>query len=265
MKPSDLKLIVQKKYSEIATASGSDKSQSCCTGGCCSPGTYTTFSEDYSHLEGYNRDADLSLGCGIPVEFALIKPGDHILDLGSGAGNDCFVARALTGEEGYVTGIDFTEAMVAKAEENRKRLGYTNIGFVRGDIEEMPLPGNTFDIVVSNCVLNLVPDKRKAFEEIMRVLKPGGHFCVSDVVIRGTLSDRARTDAELYAGCVSGASSMDEYLDIVRQSGFTGLTIHKEKRIELPDDILSGTGGESESGVYSITISAHKSKKSKSP
>ncbi len=231
MKPSDLKLLVQKKYSEIATASGNDKSQSCCSGGCCSPGTYTVFSEDYSHLEGYNPDADLSLGCGIPVEFARIKPGDHILDLGSGAGNDCFVARALTGENGYVTGIDFTEAMVAKAEENRKRLGYTNVGFVRGDIEEMPLPDNSFDVVVSNCVLNLVPDKRKAFGEILRVLKSGGHFCVSDVVIRGTLSDRARTDAELYAGCVAGASSMDDYLNIIRQSGFTDLTVHKEKKI----------------------------------
>jgi arsenite methyltransferase len=258
MKAADLKLIVQKKYAEIATAPESDKNQSCCTGGCCSPGSYTVFSEDYSHLEGYNPDADLSLGCGIPVEFALIKPGDHILDLGSGAGNDCFVARALTGDDGYVTGIDFTEAMVAKAEENRKRLGYTNVAFVRGDIEEMPLPDNSFDVVVSNCVLNLVPDKRKAFGEIMRVLKPGGHFCVSDVVIRGTLSDKARSDAELYAGCVAGASAMEEYLDIVRQSGFTGLTVHKEKRIELPDDILSGPGGDSRSGVYSITVSAYK-------
>ncbi len=258
MNPSELKLIVQKKYSEIATAPENDKSQSCCTGGCCSPGNYTVFSEDYSHLEGYNPDADLSLGCGIPVEFARIKPGDRILDLGSGAGNDCFVARALTGEEGYVTGIDFTEAMIAKAEENRKRLGYANVGFVRGDIEEMPLPDNTFDIVVSNCVLNLVPDKRKAFGEIMRVLKPGGHFCVSDVVIRGTLSDKARNDAELYAGCVSGASTLDEYLGFIHSNGFTGLTIHSEKRIELPDDILSGTGGESVSGVYSITVSAHK-------
>ena len=258
MKPSDLKSIVREKYGKIAAGSGNEKESCCCTPGCCTPEGYTVFSEDYSRLPGYNSDADLSLGCGIPVEYASLRQGDHLLDLGSGAGNDCFVARALVGENGHVTGIDFTEEMLAKAEENRQKLGYSNIEFVKGDIEEMPLPDNTYDVVVSNCVLNLVPDKQKAFSEIMRVLKPGGHFCVSDVVIRGTLSESARADAELYAGCVAGASTLDEYLEFIQGNGFADIMIHKEKRIEMPDVTVSGAAGETESGIYSITVSACK-------
>ncbi|MFZ2286835.1 MAG: arsenite methyltransferase [Bacteroidales bacterium] len=258
MKPSDLKLIVKEKYGKVAVGSGNEKGSCCCTPGCCTPEGYTVFSEDYSHLPGYNSDADLSLGCGIPVEYASIIQGDTLLDLGSGAGNDCFVARALVGENGHVTGIDFTEEMLSRAESNRQKLGYSNIKFVKGDIEEMPLPDNSYDVVVSNCVLNLVPDKQKAFSEILRVLKPGGHFCVSDVVIRGTLTDSARTDADLYAGCVAGASTMDEYLGFIRSNGFTDIMIHKEKRIEMPDVIVSGNAGDDESGIYSITVSAGK-------
>ena len=258
MKPSDLKSIVREKYGKIAAGSGNEKESCSCTPGCCTPEGYTVFSEDYSRLPGYNSDADLSLGCGIPVEYASLRQGDHLLDLGSGAGNDCFVARALVGENGHVTGIDFTEEMLAKAEENRQKLGYSNIEFVKGDIEEMPLPDNSYDVVVSNCVLNLVPDKQKAFSEIMRVLKPGGHFCVSDVVIRGTLSESARADAELYAGCVAGASTLDEYLAFIQGNGFADIMIHKEKRIEMPDVTVSGAAGETESGIYSITVSACK-------
>lgn len=258
MKPSDLKLIVQEKYGSIAS-SDSDEAESCgCSGSCCGTEVISTFNESYDHLPGYNPGADLSLGCGIPVEFATIRPGDHILDLGSGAGNDCFVARALVGDEGHVTGLDFTEAMLIKAEANRKKLGYVNIEFVRGDIEEMPLQDNSYDVVVSNCVLNLVPDKQKAFSEIMRVLKPGGHFCVSDVVVKGTLSEKARSDAELYAGCVAGASTIDEYLGFIRQGGFLDIKIHKEKRIEMPEGIITNEEGKEESGVYSITVSAYK-------
>ncbi len=258
MKPSDLKLIVQEKYGKIATSAGPDSGSCCCTPGCCSSEGLTTFNESYNHLDGYVPDADLSLGCGVPVDFAGIRPGDRILDLGSGAGNDCFVARSLTGETGHVTGLDFTEQMLLKAEENRQKLGYTNIEFVRGDIEAMPLPDNSYDVILSNCVLNLVPDKQKAFSEIRRVLKPGGHFCVSDVVVKGALSEKTRSDAELYVGCVSGASALDEYLGFIRNSGFSDIKIHKEKMIQMPDGVLDSDEQHHGNGVYSITVSAIK-------
>lgn len=259
MNPSELKLIVKEKYGQLAGMRETGAAGSCCsTTGCCLPEGITTFNESYAHLEGYNPDADLSLGCGIPVDFAGIQSGDHVLDLGSGAGNDCFVARAITGENGHVTGLDFTDEMLLRAEENRKKLGYSNVDFVRGDIEDMPLPDNHYDVVLSNCVLNLVPDKVKAFSEIMRVLKPGGHFCISDVVVRGTLSEKARKDAELYVGCVAGASAIDDYVGLISRNGFTDIRIHKEKRIELPDGIVSGMAGEAEAGIYSITVSASK-------
>ena len=258
MNPSELKIIVQEKYGKIASSDEASSGSCGCTPACCSAEGISTFNESYDHLSGYLPDADLSLGCGIPVEYASVRPGDRVLDLGSGAGNDCFVARALTGETGHVTGLDFTGPMLLKAEENRKKLGYTNVEFVRGDIEMMPLPDNSYDVVLSNCVLNLVPDKQKAFSEIFRVLKGGGHFTVSDVVIKGTLSDRARSDAELYAGCVSGASTMEQYLGFIQHYGFTDIKIHKQKKIELPDGILDPSENNEGNGVYSITISAIK-------
>lgn len=258
MNPSELKLIVQEKYGKIASPDEYASGSCGCTSGCCSTEGISTFNESYDHLDGYVPDADLSLGCGVPVDYANIRPGDHVLDLGSGAGNDCFVARSLTGNKGHVTGLDFTEPMIRKAEENRKKLGYNNIEFIRGDIEEMPLQDNSYDVVLSNCVLNLVPDKQKAFSEIFRVLKCSGHFCVSDVVVKGTISESARSDAELYAGCVSGASTMDEYLGFIRHSGFSDITIHKEKRIRVPDVVLNSDEEHQGNGVYSITVSARK-------
>lgn len=267
MNPQDLKLIVQEKYGAIASQSKLINQSSCCgSTSCCGEVDYTIFSDDYSREAGYNPDADLGLGCGIPTNFASIKEGDHVLDLGSGAGNDCFVARALVGDKGQVTGLDFTEEMIAKAIENNRKLGFTNVDFVKGDIEEMPLPDNTFDVIVSNCVLNLVPDKARAFRQMMRVLKPGGHFCVSDVVIKGELPEQLRKDAEMYAGCVSGAIEMDEYLGIIREQGFQEITIHKQKAISIPEDVLANyltkveidlfqDGG---TGIYSITISGTK-------
>jgi SAM-dependent methyltransferase len=267
MNSKDLKLAVQEKYGEIARAADGSDLQSCgCGTSCCSGSDYSSFNDNYDHLEGYNPDADLGLGCGIPTDFAGLKPGDHVLDLGSGAGNDCFVARAIVGETGYVTGLDFTGPMLIKAEENRKKLGYSNIDFVQGDIEEMPLDDNTFDVTLSNCVLNLVPDKIKAFSEIMRVLKPGGHFCVSDVVLKGDLPEQMRSDAELYVGCVSGAVEMNEYIQIIERQGFKDIVIHKEKQITLPETLLAGFTDDSEimdyktgiKGVFSITVTGYK-------
>ncbi len=262
MKPEDLKLVVKEKYSEIAK-----QSTSCCgNSSCCGELEISMIGDEYKNIEGHNPDADLGLGCGIPTQFAAINKGDHVLDLGSGAGNDCFVARAIVGESGKVTGLDFTDAMVAKAIENAKKLGYANIEFIKGDIEEMPLPDNNFDVVVSNCVLNLVPDKNKAFAQIIRVLKPNGHFCVSDVVLKGSLPENLRKDAEMYVGCVSGAVGIDEYLEIINKQGFKNVTIHKQKEISVPLDILekhiskeeSASFKSGDTGIFSITVSGYK-------
>ena len=266
MKAEDLKYIVKEKYGEIANQSKLQNETSCCgVGGCCTI-DYAVFAESYEKEKGYNAEADLGLGCGIPTQFASIKEGDSVLDLGSGAGNDCFVARAIVGETGNVTGIDFTDAMLEKARKNVAKLGFTNVEFVQGDIEEMPLADNQFDVVVSNCVLNLVPDKTKAFSEIYRVLKPTGQFCVSDVVIKGELPKKLQKDAEMYAGCVSGAIEINEYLEIIRNSFFSDIKIHKYKEIEIPVEILKEylTDEEiqqfknKEIGIFSITVSANK-------
>ncbi len=267
MNASDLKLIVKEKYSEIALQSKEQNETSCCGAtGCCSTVDYTVFSENYDTQAGYNPEADLGLGCGIPTQFASIKAADRVLDLGSGAGNDCFVARALVGDLGKVVGIDFTDAMLEKARANNAKLGYKNVEFVKGDIEEMPLADNQFDVVVSNCVLNLVPDKKKAFSEIIRVLAKDGHFCVSDVVLKGNLPEKLQKDAEMYAGCVSGAIDIDEYLGIIKTVGFKDITIHKQKAIDLPVEILKSYLSEeeivsyqkSETGIFSVTVSARK-------
>jgi len=262
----DVKEIVKEKYGKIAKQSNTGQS-SCCSSSCCGPQVdYTVFSENYESKEGYNPDADLNLGCGIPTDYAGLKKGNHVLDLGSGAGNDCFVARAIVSEEGKVTGLDMTEPMINKAKENCAKLNFKNVEFVLGDIESMPFDDKIYDVVISNCVLNLVPDKAKAFSEIFRVLKSGGHFCVSDVVIKGILPEKMQKDAEMYAGCVSGASEMSEYLKIIENSGFIKLKVHKQKEISLPDSIISEYYDEyemnsfhnGETGIYSITVSAER-------
>ncbi len=267
MKPEELKMIVREKYGEIARKSYVQNTSCGCGTSCCgSEVDYTVFSENYSDLTGYNREADLGLGCGIPTEYARINPGDTVIDLGSGAGNDCFVARALTGEHGHVIGIDMTEEMIGKARANVAKLGFSNVEFRLGDIENMPVDDNTADVVISNCVLNLVPDKKKAFDEIFRVLKPGGHLSVSDIVIKGDLPVEVKEAAEMYAGCVSGAIQMDEYLDIMKNAGLNNVTIQKSRQDLLPDDLLLDyitpeqlkTFKQSGFGIFSITVYAEK-------
>jgi ubiquinone/menaquinone biosynthesis C-methylase UbiE/protein-tyrosine-phosphatase len=262
-----LKTIVKEKYAQIALDSD-DKQQSGCCGPslCCDETTFTIFSEDYTKQPGYNPDADLDLGCGIPTEYAGIREGDHVLDLGSGAGNDCFVARAIVGETGHVSGLDFTDEMIDKARINNKKMGFKNVDFIKGDIEEMPIQDNSFDVIVSNCVLNLVPDKTKAFSEMMRVLKTGGRFCVSDVVIKGSLPNALKEDAVMYAGCVSGALQMEDYLGIIEKKGFKNIMVHKQKPITIPDVTLKKylkpaeleEFKKGETGIFSITVSASK-------
>ena len=263
----DIRQIVKEKYSEIAKQTKEQNAPSCCGAvSCGSVVDYSVFSEDYKDLEGYNPDADLGLGCGLPTEYAGIQQGNSVLDLGSGAGNDCFVARAIVGENGYVAGIDFTEAMVEKARENARKLGFTNVDFIQGDIENIPVKFGVVDVVISNCVLNLVPDKTKAFSEIYRVLKPGGHFCISDVVLQGELPKNLKEDAIMYAGCVSGALPQEEYLGIIKNGGFVNVEVKKTKRIDIPDDLLlkyiSASDLEKfksgETGIFSITVTGAK-------
>lgn len=236
-----LKELVREKYSEIAKQSKDLNAASCCgaTSACCGDEVHNIMADDYAKIDGYNPDADLGLGCGLPTEFAKIQEGDTVIDLGSGAGNDAFVARKLAGDKGKVIGIDFTEAMIARARENAEKLGFNNVEFRLGDIEDMPITSNKADVIVSNCVLNLVPNKHKVFSEIIRVLKPGGHFSISDIVLEGELPAKWKQVAEFYAGCVSGAIQKSEYLGIIEEAGFKNITLQKDKTIIIPDSILS--------------------------
>ncbi|MEY3059487.1 MAG: hypothetical protein RL000_839 [Bacteroidota bacterium] len=261
-----LKEIVRKKYSEIALQDKETNMQSCCGAGGCSTEVYNIMSDDYTSLEGYNADADLGLGCGLPTQFARIKKGDVVVDLGSGAGNDCFIARHEVGETGKVIGVDFTTAMINKARANAEARGFNNVEFRQGDIEHMPISANVADVIVSNCVLNLVPNKNGVFQEIYRVLKPGGHFSISDVVLVGALPDGLRKDAEMYAGCVAGAIQKEVYLELIHANGFENVIIQKEKAIVIPDDILKNYLSQDEihsfktgdTGIFSITVFAQK-------
>ena len=261
-----LKQMVKEKYGEIA-----ESGSSCCGPTCCGPKSkvidYSIMQDDYTNLDGYVADADLGLGCGMPTEYAGIKKGDTVVDLGSGAGNDVFVARAIVGEKGKVIGLDFTQEMIDKANENKEKIGFTNVEFKLGGIEEMPLENDTADVVVSNCVLNLVPDKEKAFAEMYRIIKPDGYFCVSDIVLKGELPDELNKSAEMYAGCVSGAIQQADYLEIINNAGFKNVEIKKTKVIELPDDILKNyltdeemnVFKENKVGIFSITVVGYKS------
>jgi ubiquinone/menaquinone biosynthesis C-methylase UbiE len=261
-----VKELVRQKYSEIALQDKDTNASSCCGAGGCSTEVYNIMADDYTELEGYNRDADLGLGCGLPTQFAKIKKGDVVIDLGSGAGNDAFIARHETGETGKVIGIDFTPAMIEKARNNAEARGFNNVEFRQGDIERMPVTANTADVIVSNCVLNLVPNKDGVIKEIYRVLKPGGHFSISDIVLEGQLPKEIKGAAEMYAGCVAGAIQKHVYLKLMEANGFTNITVQKDKAINIPDDILSNylsaeqitAFKQSGTGIMSITVYAEK-------
>jgi SAM-dependent methyltransferase len=279
-----LKELVREKYAQIAREApkpGSSPavraSSSCCgpaAGPCCcapaaEPSASTYYSQDiagikeaYEKLDGHMDEADLGLGCGLPTEHAGLAPGQTVVDLGSGAGNDVFIARSVVGETGRVIGVDMTPEMIDKARANAERRGFKNVEFRLGDIEALPVDDAAADVVVSNCVLNLVPDKRLAFAEIFRVLKPGGRFCVSDIVLKGELPAKLREVAELYVGCVAGALDAEEYLAIIHETGFAAIDIKVAKRLDLPDEyILKYIGAEelaayraSGAAVLSITV-----------
>jgi arsenite methyltransferase len=266
MNQQDIKELVRAKYSEIALQEKDVNMSSCCGSGNCSTEVSNIMSDDYSEVDGYRSEADLGLGCGLPTQYAWIEPGNTVLDLGSGAGNDCFIARHETGAQGKVIGIDFSEAMISKARRNAEKLGFNNVEFRQGDIENMPISDDSVDVVVSNCVLNLVPDKARVFSEIYRVLKPGGHFSISDVVRLGDLPDAIMKDAEMYAGCVAGAIPIDDYIRHIEDAGFSEPRIVKIKPIYLPGDILSKYLSpkeieeflEGDSGLFSVTSFAQK-------
>ena len=271
----EIKELVKEKYGKIAKQNSEENKSSCCGSGpsvissCC--GTekeldYSIFSDDYSKKDGYVADADLGLGCGLPTDFADMKPGNVVVDLGSGAGNDVFVARSIVGETGKVIGIDMTPEMIEKANRNKEKLGFKNVEFHLAEIESTPLEEDSVDVVVSNCVLNLSPEKEKAFNEINRILKPGAHFCVSDIVLKGELPEALKKSAEMYAGCVSGALQEEDYIGIIKKSGFENIEIKKTKRINLPDEILKEYLNDSELekfkkdeiGIFSITVVGYK-------
>jgi arsenite methyltransferase len=260
MENDKLKAIVKEKYGEIAVLNSS------CCGGSKKVVDYSMINDEYNGIEGYLPEADLGLGCGLPTGIADIKKGNVVVDLGSGAGNDVFIARSIVGMDGHVTGIDFTETMIQKAKLNNSKLNYSNVDFKLGEIENIPLPDNYADVVISNCVLNLIPDKNKAFNEIFRILKPGGHFCISDIVIKGDLPQGLKNSASMYAGCVAGAIQQEDYLNLIESNNFSNVSVRKTKEVILPDNILSDYLSTAEIaefkskniGIFSITVIGYK-------
>jgi len=265
-----IKLEVKKAYAARANTANNNSpdSNGCCVqNSCCAPENEDIMALDYSQIEGHFEEANLSLGCGIPTEVANISLGDTVVDLGAGAGNDVFVARQIVGETGKVIGVDMTEEMVALAQKNKAKLGFKNVEFVLNDIENMKdIVSETADVVISNCVLNLIPNKKQVFQEIHRILKTGGHFSISDIVYQGTLPQEILTAAELYVGCVAGASEKTTYLNHIKAAGFKNVVIKRERLIELPDDLLLQHISQeaitqfkqNNTGVYSITVYAEK-------
>ncbi len=251
---SEIKENVKEKYAQIAKGEISviAKKSSCCSpepSSCCGPGSESLIQMalDYrpEDLANVPEGADLGLGCGVPTAFADLKEGYTVLDLGSGAGIDVFVASKHVGKTGKVIGLDMTEAMIQKARRNATTINATNIEFRLGEIESMPVDSNSVDRVISNCVINLVPSKENAFREIYRVLKPGGKFTVSDIVVDGTISEEKRRDASLWAGCISGAIDKKEYLGIIRKAAFSHVEVVSEKKYDYELD---------NAALYSITI-----------
>ncbi len=236
-----IKAVVRDRYGAIASSGGKGCGDQGCGSGasCCDDGELDMIGGAYASLEGYVADADLGLGCGLPTRHAGIREGEVVLDLGAGAGIDAFVARRMVGERGQVIGVDMTAAMVERARANAAKLGFANVEFRLGEIEDLPVAAGSVDLVISNCVLNLVPDKAAAFAQTFRVLKPGGRFCISDIVASGPLPDGIRKAAALYVGCVAGAWPEADYLAVIRGAGFADLRIVERKPIPLPDAVLA--------------------------
>jgi SAM-dependent methyltransferase len=239
---TDIKNIVKKEYGQIAKTSGQ------CGCGSCSCGSNTTVQKQSGQL-GYSEaemtavpaGSNLGLGCGNPTALASLKEGDVVLDLGSGAGVDVFLASKIVGPTGKAIGVDMTDEMLIAARENAKKGGFTNVEFLKGDIEALPIADNSIDVVISNCVINLAPSKAQVFSEIHRVLKSGGRLMVSDVVLTKPLPAELKNDKDLLVGCISGAILKEDYLNLLKQTGFTDIEIYKETPSFLPEYSLSIT------------------------
>lgn len=225
---NEIKEIVRRGYSQIAS-----NSSSCgCGCGCEASNKETSKQIGYSESEMNEfSEANLGLGCGNPVALSKIKEGDIVLDLGSGAGFDAFLAAKKTGANGKVIGIDMTQKMIEKAKENVRKYGYKNIEFKLGDIENIPIEDNFADVIISNCVINLAPDKDKVFSEAYRVLKKGGRMYLSDIVLLGELSREQRKDNSLLVGCVAGALQREEYIQKIERAGFEIRILNEDKKI----------------------------------
>jgi len=238
----NIKEVVKKEYGQIAKTSAECGCGSC---GCSSNMTVQKQSGEMGYSEdemlGVPEGSNLGLGCGNPLAIASLEEGNVVLDLGSGAGFDSFLAAKKVGDSGKVFGVDMTDEMLEKARENAKKGGYTNVEFRKGDIEDLPVEDNSIDVIISNCVINLAPDKEKVFREAFRVLKTGGRLMVSDVVLVKPLPEELLNDKELLIGCVSGAILKKDYLSLLEKTGFTDITIHKEIPAFLPDYGLSIT------------------------
>jgi len=228
MKDEKIKKIVKKKYGEIAKKSSDGSASSCCSSN----------NQDIAKSIGYSEDeiatfsdSNLGLGCGNPIAFGEIKNGDVVLDLGSGAGFDCFIAAKKVGNSGKVIGVDMTQNMIKKAKDNAKKYGFNNVEFRHGDIDNLPVDNDSIDIIISNCVINLTPDKLQVFKESYRVLKEYGKMYVSDIVLLENLSEEQRNDEELIACCVGGALLKEDYLSIIKKSGFKIKSMKEDKDI----------------------------------
>ena len=235
----EIRTLVRERYGAIVR-----EGATCCAPASCgcgaemAPDGLNMIGDAYGGVAGHLAEADFNLGCGVPTRHAALAPGETVLDLGSGAGNDVFIARHEVGLGGRVIGVDMTPEMIVKARANASKLGYLNVEFRLGEIEQMPVEAGSVDVVISNCVLNLVPDKASAFAEMFRVLRPGGRFCVSDIVATGELPRPVQDAAGLYVGCVAGAVSEDDYLALLGEVGFERVHIVEAKSVALPDNSL---------------------------
>jgi arsenite methyltransferase len=274
MKEAKVKKIVRNRYAKVAKTSGS-----CCASrvSCCSA---PPSSDQVSKLVGYSHEemssvpegANLGLGCGNPTALASLKEGECVLDLGSGAGFDCFLAAKKVGKQGKVIGVDMTPEMLDKARSNAAKGKYANVEFRLGEIENLPVADNSVDVIISNCVINLAPNKKRVFEEAFRVLAPNGRIMVSDIVLLKPLPEAVQESVEAYAGCIAGAEMKDKYLDLIRQAGFKDVQVIEEKtyplefivsedafkgaidRLDMPKEELKATAN----SVVSIKVSAVK-------
>ena len=230
MKDEDIKRIVKENYSKIASSNCG------CSCGCGDGNNNELIARSLGYSDtqiGNVSEANLGLGCGNPTVLGEIKEGEIVLDLGSGAGLDCFLAADKVGEKGRVIGVDFTETMVQKATQNAKKYKYNNVEFRQGDIENLPIDDDSVDVILSNCVINLVPDKKKAFKEAYRALKKGGKMYISDIVLLQNLSDDLRKNEMLLVSCVAGAILKEEYLKLIKDSGFEISTTSSDEEISI--------------------------------